>query len=119
MRANRTLRIGHKIGASILDPAGIEVGTVSARIGTATNNQAEYRAAIEAMIKTRQAPKLSQLGQNWSRMSTQNARAAYLLALYAAEKLVEEKANTGIGNVLRNPLDFPRVEAELEHNLGL
>ncbi|MBV6432445.1 MAG: hypothetical protein IANPNBLG_02587 [Bryobacteraceae bacterium] len=79
----------------------------------------QYRAAIEAMIKTRQAPKLSQLGQNWSRMSTQNARAAYLLALYAAEKLVEEKANTGIGNVLRNPLDFPRVEAELERNLGL
>jgi len=79
----------------------------------------QYRAAIEALIKAHQAPKLSQLGQNWSRMSTRNARAAYMLALYATEKLLEKKANTGIGNVLRNPGDFARVEAEIEHALGL
>jgi len=41
------------IGASIVDPAGVEVGTVSARIGTATNNQAEYRAAIEGVREAR------------------------------------------------------------------
>lgn len=37
------------IGASVLDPSGREVHTVSQRIGTATNNEAEYRAAIAGL----------------------------------------------------------------------
>lgn len=34
------------IGASIRDESGTEIATVSQAIGVATNNQAEYRAAI-------------------------------------------------------------------------
>jgi ribonuclease HI len=34
------------IGATIISPAGTEVHTVSRRIGRATNNEAEYQAAI-------------------------------------------------------------------------
>lgn len=34
------------IGAAILNPSGREVHTISQRIGTATNIEAEYRAAI-------------------------------------------------------------------------
>lgn len=37
------------IGAAIYDPRGREVHTVSRRIGHATNNEAEYRAAIAAL----------------------------------------------------------------------
>lgn len=81
--------------------------------------QPAYRATIEEMRKAKALPKLSQLGQNWSRLSSKHAAVAYTLALYAAEKLVEMKASTGLGNVLRNPSGFPAIEAELDRALGL
>lgn len=37
------------IGAVVLDPKGQEVYRISRRIGIATNNQAEYQAAIAAL----------------------------------------------------------------------
>ena len=37
------------IGASIISPSGVEVDTVSRRIGRATNNEAEYQAAIAGL----------------------------------------------------------------------
>lgn len=37
------------IGAVVVDPQGREVYRISRRIGVATNNQAEYRAAIAAL----------------------------------------------------------------------
>jgi hypothetical protein len=80
---------------------------------------AEARSAMETMRKAKVLPKLSQLGQNWSRMSSQHAMVAYTLAFYAAEKLLEMKASTGLGNVLRNPGGFSVLEKELEQALGL
>ncbi|MFN7937641.1 MAG: hypothetical protein U0R19_30205 [Bryobacteraceae bacterium] len=80
---------------------------------------ANARTLMEEMRKAKALPKLSQLGQNWSRMSSQHALVAYTLALYAAEKLVEMKASTGLGNVLRDPSGFPAIEAELDRALGL
>lgn len=41
------------IGATIQDTDGVELATVSERIGLGTNNQAEYRAAIEGVRKAR------------------------------------------------------------------
>jgi probable phosphoglycerate mutase len=41
------------IGASIQDEAGRELATVSRAIGVGTNNQAEYRAAIEGVREAR------------------------------------------------------------------
>lgn len=37
------------IGAVVLDPDGVELHTVSRRIGRATNNEAEYQAAIAGL----------------------------------------------------------------------
>ncbi len=37
------------IGAAVCDPSGREVHAVSRRIGRATNNEAEYRAAIAGL----------------------------------------------------------------------
>ena len=37
------------IGATIIDPSGAEAHTVSRRIGRATNNEAEYQAAIAGL----------------------------------------------------------------------
>ncbi|MBA4180935.1 MAG: ribonuclease H [Anaerolinea sp.] len=42
------------IGASIRDGDGLELATVSQRTGIGTNNQAEYRAALEGVRKARQ-----------------------------------------------------------------
>ncbi|MGE5597509.1 MAG: ribonuclease HI family protein [Hyphomicrobiales bacterium] len=42
------------IGASIRDEAGQELATVSERLGRATNNQAEYRAAIAGVRRARE-----------------------------------------------------------------
>lgn len=42
------------IGASVQDENGIELATVSQRLGIGTNNQAEYRAAIEGVRKARE-----------------------------------------------------------------
>lgn len=41
------------IGASVQDEAGQELATVSRTIGRGTNNQAEYRAAIEGVREAR------------------------------------------------------------------
>lgn len=41
------------IGASIQDERGQELAIVSARLGFGTNNQAEYRAAIEGVRRAR------------------------------------------------------------------
>lgn len=41
------------IGATIRDQSGAEIAVVSERIGIGTNNQAEYRAAIEGVRKAR------------------------------------------------------------------
>ena len=42
------------IGASVRHPNGTELAIVSRRIGIGTNNQAEYRAAIEGVRKARE-----------------------------------------------------------------
>ncbi|MBL8176672.1 MAG: hypothetical protein JNK48_18495 [Bryobacterales bacterium] len=77
-----------------------------------------HRAAVDELRKQKALPKLSQLGQNWSRLSSRHAEVAYTLALYGAEKLIELKASTGLGNVLRNPAAFPAIEAELDRALA-
>lgn len=41
------------IGASVQDESGVELATVSRTIGVGTNNQAEYRAAIEGVREAR------------------------------------------------------------------
>lgn len=42
------------IGASVRDRDGLEIATVSQKIGLGTNNQAEYRAAIEGVRRARE-----------------------------------------------------------------
>jgi hypothetical protein len=77
------------------------------------------RAAIESLIKAKKMPKLSALGNGWGGQSSGEAQLSYALAFYAAEKLLEVNANTGITHILRNPAGFQETEAELERRLGL
>jgi tetratricopeptide (TPR) repeat protein len=80
---------------------------------------ANVREQLRQLAQTHAIPKLENLQQNWSRMSTQNALAAYSLALAAADALYDNYASYGIRNVLTNPETLPRVTADLDLKLGL
>jgi type II secretory pathway component GspD/PulD (secretin) len=90
-----------------------------AQVFSGDTSASRSRMVVEAMLKEKKLPKLSQLGQNWSGLNGAQAGVAYGYALYATEKLLEITASTGIGNVLRNPSGFSEVEADLERRLGL
>lgn len=64
-------------------------------------------------------PRLENMGQTWSRMSTQHAHAAYRVALAAADLLFAQYGNLGIRNLLSNPERLPAIKAELDRQLGL
>lgn len=80
---------------------------------------ANVREQLRQLAETHAIPKLENLQQNWSRMSTQNARAAYSLALAAADALYDNYASYGIRNILANPASLPRITAALDAKLGL
>jgi tetratricopeptide (TPR) repeat protein len=77
------------------------------------------RQQLRQLAETHAIPKLENLQQNWSRMNTQNARAAYSLALAAADALYDNYASYGIRNILTNPATLPRITADLDAKLGL
>jgi tetratricopeptide (TPR) repeat protein len=80
---------------------------------------AGVRAQLEQLAQAHAIPKLENLQQNWSRLSTQNAYAAYSLALAAADALYDNYASYGIRNILNNPSTLPRITADLDAKLGL
>ena len=80
---------------------------------------ATVREQLRQMAQAHAIPKLENLRQDWSRMSTQNALAAYSLALAAADALYDNYASYGIRNILTNPETLPRITADLDAKLGL
>jgi len=80
---------------------------------------AAARDRLRTMAEAHQIPRLEDLSQNWSMMSTWNARVAYDLALAAADSLFTDFAAYGIYNVVTNPQIRDRVTAEIDKKLGL
>jgi tetratricopeptide (TPR) repeat protein len=76
------------------------------------------RSQLHQLVIQHAVPRLENLAQDWSAMSTQKAVTAYSLALAAADALYENYANYGIRNVLRNPAALPRITADLDTKLG-
>jgi hypothetical protein len=79
---------------------------------------ASVRADLRDKIRGGAIPKLENMGQNWSRLNAQNARLAYNLALAAADALVEDYANAGLRNMLRNPEMLTSATAGVDRALG-
>jgi len=79
---------------------------------------AAARADLQDKIRDGAVPKLENLGQNWSHMNAQNARLAYNLALAAADALLENYANAGLRNMLRNPEMLTPATAGVDKALG-
>jgi tetratricopeptide (TPR) repeat protein len=77
------------------------------------------RDHLRELAEAHQIPRLEDLRQNWSRMSTENARIAYNLALAAADALYDNYSSYGIRNVVSNPQVLQQVTADLDKKLGL
>jgi hypothetical protein len=64
-------------------------------------------------------PRLANLGQDWSRMDTEHAVAAYGLSLEAIEAFYAKYGADGVRSLLRNPDRLAAITADLDRNLGL
>jgi hypothetical protein len=74
------------------------------------------RAKLEKMTKDGKLPRLENLHQDWSRLDTEHAVAAYALSLEAVEMFYQSYA---IRNLLNNPQKLGEITADLDRRLGL
>jgi len=98
-------------------PAWLQEGLAQKLSGDTLS--ANARDQLRQFAANHQIPRLENIGQNWSRLSTDNARVAYALALAAADALVENYSSYGLRNILSNPQTLPRITADLDSKLGL
>ena len=77
------------------------------------------RANLEKMAKDGKLPKLENLRQDWSRLDTAHAVAAYALSLEAVEMFYQNYAAYGIRNLVNNPNRLAGITADLDKRLGL
>jgi len=96
-------------------PAWLQEG-IAQKLSGDTLSIAE-REQIRRMAASHALPRLENMGQTWSRMNAQHARAAYSLALAAAELLSAEYGD--LRNVLANPDRLPQITVDLDRRLGL
>ena len=78
-----------------------------------------YRHQLDAMAQAHALPRLANLSQDWSRMSTEHAQMAYHLALEAIDLLYQRYGNTAVRNLMNSPETLPQVTADLDRQLGL
>jgi hypothetical protein len=77
------------------------------------------RAKLAAWAKEGKLPRLSNLRQDWSRLDTEHATAAYGLSLEAVELLYQGVGMDGVRNLLRSPERLGSITADLDRRLGL
>jgi len=77
------------------------------------------RAKLEKMTKDGKLPRLENLHQDWSRLDTDHAVAAYALSLAAIEMFYESYAAYGIRNLVNNPHKLAEITVDLDKRLGL
>jgi len=74
---------------------------------------------LEDWAREKKLPRLENLRQDWSRLDTEHALAAYALSLEAVEMIDQVYGAEGIGNLLRNPQRLPEIQVDLDKRLGL
>jgi hypothetical protein len=77
------------------------------------------RQKLAAMAREGRLPRLDNLHQDWSRLDTEHAVAAYALSLAAVELFYENYSQYGIANLVRNPARLAEITADLDRRLGL
>jgi hypothetical protein len=77
------------------------------------------KTKLSAWAKEGKLPRLSNLRQDWSRLDTEHATAAYGLSLEAVELLYQGMGIDGVRNLLHSPERLGAVTADLDRRLGL
>jgi len=98
-------------------PAWLQEGIAQKLSGDSLN--AAQMKKITGMVHQGKLPRLSNLRQDWSRLDSDHAAAAYALSLAAVELLWQDSGDDGVRNLLRNPDRLPQVTADLDRKLGL
>jgi hypothetical protein len=98
-------------------PAWLQEGLAQRLSGDSISPQ--LRAKLEQWSKEGKLPKLANLGQDWSRLDTEHAIAAYGLSLEAIDTFYATYGAEGIRNLLHDPGRLAAVTADLEKRLGL
>jgi hypothetical protein len=73
---------------------------------------------LKALVRDGKLPRLNNMNQSWSRMSTQHAQRAYEYALAAVNLLYDVYRDYGIQNILRNPDRLPQITADLDRRMS-
>ncbi len=81
--------------------------------------QPAIQQKLEKMAKDGRLPRLENLRQDWSRLDTEHAIAAYALSLAAVEVFYQDWASYGIRNLVNNPQKLATITADLDKRLGL
>jgi len=97
-------------------PAWLQEGLAQKLAGDTLKPSA--RLQLQQLATAHQLPQLENLRQDWSRLSIENARLAYNLALAAVDSLFENYSNYGIRNILNNPHRLRQIEPALDQKIG-
>ncbi len=98
-------------------PAWLQEGLAQKFSGDVQNPAAQ--AKLDRMAKDGKLPRLENLRQDWSRLDTEHAIAAYALSLAAVEMFYQNWAGYGIRNLVNNPQKLAAITADLDKRLGL
>jgi|SRR5579863_805121 len=98
-------------------PAWLQEGLAQRLSGDQVSS--ELRAKLAEWSKDGKLPRLANLGQDWSRLDTDHAIAAYGLSLEAIETFYASYGAEGVRNLLHNPDRLAAITAELDKRLGL
>jgi hypothetical protein len=122
MDANLHRTLAHEITHACLSltgnwPAWLQEGLAQKLSGDVVSPQMADK--LVEWGKDGKLTKLANLGQDWSRLDTAHAVAAYGLSLKAVELFYQTYGIDGVRNLLHNPDRLPGIAAELDQRLGL
>jgi hypothetical protein len=98
-------------------PAWLHEGIAQKEAGDAVTPA--LRQQLTRWAREGKLPRLTNLHQDWSRLDTEHAQAAYALSLAAVELFYQAHGVEAMSNLLRNPDRMPEVTADLDRRLGL
>jgi hypothetical protein len=98
-------------------PAWVQEGLAQKLSGDTLS--ASSRQKLEKMVHDGRVPRLENLRQDWSRMDTDHAVAAYAVSLAAVELFYQNYQGYGVRNLVNNPQKLAQITADLDKRLGL
>ena len=75
-------------------------------------------AKLTGLAREKKLPSLASLGNDWSRLSTEQAGFAYALAAHAVNRFYDYYGHDGVVNLIRNPQQLPAISLALDKILA-